>query len=402
MPKVNHEILKWARETAGLGEAAAVEKIDINAARGVAAIDRLRAIESGEVPPTRRQLLKMSQVYRRPLVTFYLRVQPSKGERGEDFRSLPDRSTGQEALIDALVRDIRTRQSVVRAVLIDEDEATPKPFVGSMNLSTGVANVAASITREIGFNLSEFRDKRSPEAAFAYLRGEVEAIGVFVLLIGNLGSHHTAIDVEAFRGFALSDDIAPFIIINDQDARTAWSFTLLHELTHVWLGKTGVSGNSPGIEIEKFCNDVAARILLPTAELESITVDPRFGASALARTISDFAGARNLSSTMVAYNLWRLGKLRDDTWNGLRALFRRQWQAGREASRNAQKEGDGPSYYVVRRHRLGPALLDFVSRSLGYGALSPTKAGRVLGVRPRNVAPLLKTVETFSGERRSA
>src|SRR5437868_12632171 len=169
MPKVNHEILKWARETAGLGEAAAVEKIGINAARGVAAIDRLRAIESGEVPPTRRQLLKMSQVYRRPLVTFYLRVQPSKGERGEDFRSLPDRSTGQEALIDALVRDIRTRQSVVRAVLIDEDEATPKPFVGSMNLSAGIANVAASIAREIGFNLSEFRDKRSPEAAFAYL-----------------------------------------------------------------------------------------------------------------------------------------------------------------------------------------------------------------------------------------
>jgi len=38
-------------------------------------------------------------------------------------------------------------------------------------------------------------------------------VGIFVLLIGDLGSYHTAFDLEVFRGFALSDDIAPFIII---------------------------------------------------------------------------------------------------------------------------------------------------------------------------------------------
>jgi hypothetical protein len=34
-----------------------------------------------------------------------------------------------------------------------------------------------------------------------------------------------------FRGFAPADDLAPFIVINDNDP--AHSFTLLHELVHI-------------------------------------------------------------------------------------------------------------------------------------------------------------------------
>jgi transcriptional regulator with XRE-family HTH domain len=71
MPRVNPEILSWARETAGLSRGEAVEKLGINDARGVAAVDRLAAIESGAAEPSRPLLLKMARHYRRPLVTFY-------------------------------------------------------------------------------------------------------------------------------------------------------------------------------------------------------------------------------------------------------------------------------------------------------------------------------------------
>jgi Zn-dependent peptidase ImmA (M78 family) len=403
MPKVNHEILKWARETAGLGISDATAKLGIRDARGIAADDRLAAMEAGGVQPSRTLLLKMAQQYRRPLVTFYLRSAPRKGERGEDFRSVPDRHTGQEALIDALVRDVRMRQSVVRAILVDEDEAKPRKFVGSMTMEAGVQAVAASICSETGISLSEFRSQRSAVEAFAYLRAKAEAAGVFVLLMGNLGSHHTAIDVDAFRGFALSDDIAPFVIINDQDARTAWSFTLLHELAHVWLGATGVSGDFADVAIETFCNDVARSILLPTTELNLVGVDHQTVAETASQRVTEFARKRHLSNSMVAYNLFRAGLMSQDTWKALRGWYRDQWRAAREASREKQKDAEGPSYYVVRRHRLGAALLTFVSRSLGYGALSPTKAGRVLGVRPRNVAPLLNGIDHLGANaRRSA
>jgi Zn-dependent peptidase ImmA (M78 family) len=258
----------------------------------------------------------------------------------------------------------------------------------------------ASIRQTIGIDLAEFRAQASPESAFALLRAKVEATGVFVLLIGNLGSHHTAIDVEAFRGFALADPLAPFIVINDQDAKPAWPFTLLHELAHLWLGKTGVSGAFADAQIEKFCNDVAGSFLLPNTELSFVGVRPETDLQTAARAIGDFATERHLSHTMVAYRLMRIGSLTEEAWRTLTAAFRRQWRLGREAKRERQKESTGPDYYIVRRHRLGSALLRFVARNMSDGALTPTRASKVLGVKPRNVATLLSTA-ALSGRHRA-
>lgn len=392
MPNVSHEILRWARETAGLSASEAVDKLGIGDARGVSAADRLAALETGEAEPSRPLLLKMAQHYRRPLVTFYMSAPPRKGDRGEDFRNVPDRHTHSEALVDALVRDIRARQRMVRDILDDDEDIKPLPFIGSMSMRDGVGAVLASIRQLIRIDLSEFRAQSSPESAFALLRSRVEAAGIFVLLMGNLGSHHTAINVEAFRGFALADDVAPFVVLNDQDAKTAWSFTLIHELAHLWLGTTGVSGAFADAQIEKFCNDVAGSFLLPANELPLMRVDRNTDHATAALRIGEFAEERYVSNSMVAYSLLRAGLLTEDSWRALASQFVAQWRKSREAKRENQKDGSGPNYYIVRRHRLGIALLHFVSRSMADGALTPTKAGQVLGVKPRSVAPLLAVV----------
>jgi Zn-dependent peptidase ImmA (M78 family) len=392
MPKVSHDILRWARETAGLDASKAVDKLGIGNARGVSALDRLAAIEAGVAEPTRPLLLKMAQHYRRPLVTFYMSAPPRKGDRGEDFRNIPDRRTHSESLVDALVRDIRARQRMARDVLGDDPDTAPLPFIGSMAMKDGVGAVLASIRQIIRFDLDEFRAQGSAERAFAFLRSRVEAAGIFVLLMGNLGSHHTAIDVEAFRGFALADDVAPFVVLNDQDARTAWSFTLIHELAHLWLGATGVSGVSADAQIEKFCNDIAASLLLPANDLPLARVDRDTDIAIAAQRIGVFAQERHVSNSMVAYGLLRAGLLTEDSWRALTGQFAAQWRKGRDTKRENRKDGSGPDYYVVRRHRLGTALLHLVSRSMADGALTPTKASQMLGVRPRSVAPLLAVV----------
>jgi Zn-dependent peptidase ImmA (M78 family) len=379
-----------------LSEAAG--KLGILRRSGVSAKDRLAAIEAGQIDPRRSLLLKMAQQYRRPLVTFYMSARPRKGDRGEDFRNVPDRHTSAEVLVDALVRDIRARQSTVRAVLVDDEEAKPLPFIGSMSMGDGVGAVLASLRQIIRIDLSEFRAQASPESAFALLRSRVEAAGIFVLLMGNLGSHHSAIDVDSFRGFALADDTAPFVVINDQDAKSAWSFTLIHELVHLWLGTTGVSGVFADAEIEKFCNDVAGSFLLPANELPQVGVNLKTDVEAAAQRIGEFAEERHLSRSMVAYSLFRAGLLTDEAWRTLSSRFRMQWRQSREAKREREKDGTGPSYYVVRRHRLGSALLHFVSRNLSDGALTPTKASQVLGVKPRSVAFLLSTVGLSGGQ----
>ena len=230
------------------------------------------------------------------------------------------------------------------------------------------------------------------EDAFALLRARAEAAGVFVLLIGNLGSHHTAIDLETFRGFALADKIAPFVIINDQDAQAAWSFTLLHELAHLWLGETGVSGVFAEAAIEQFCNMVASEFLLPSDELANLQVDETTDFETAQARVTAFAEDRHLSRSMVAYKLYQIGAIDRDAWSHLSAFFRQKWLQSRaeRRERTREKEG-GPSYYVVRRHRVGTALIELVRRTMAEGILAPSKAGKILGVKPSNVEPLAKS-----------
>lgn len=391
MTSVNPEILRWARETAGLGIEDAALKLDLKAARGIPGSTRLAAIEGGEKEPSRPLLLKMAKAYRRPLITFYLSAPPRKGERGQDFRTLPpEHSRRDDALVDALIRDVSARQEMVRALLEAEDEAVLLPFVGSMAMRDGAEAVLEAICTTLKLDLFKFRngdhsDNISPRRGFEYLRECAERAGIFVLLIGNLGSHHTNLDVEIFRGFALADPIAPFIVINDQDARTAWSFTLLHELAHIWLGQTGVSGEKADSAIERFCNDVAGRFLLPARDVQG-EVQALRGVQfeELVLRVNQIASERGVSSSMVAYKLLQQNAITRDLWTRLHSFFRQQWIQKRQAERDRDGDG-GPNYYVVRRHRIGARLLSLTRRMVEAGSLAPSKAAKILGVKSSNV-----------------
>jgi hypothetical protein len=59
----------------------------------------------------------MAKQYRRPLMAFYMSAVPRLGERGQDFRTLPpEHSRSDDAMVDALNRDVRARQEIVRAL----------------------------------------------------------------------------------------------------------------------------------------------------------------------------------------------------------------------------------------------------------------------------------------------
>jgi Zn-dependent peptidase ImmA (M78 family) len=390
MPQVNPEILKWARETAGLSLDEAAKAIALNAAHGRTGGERLAALEAGDGEPTRQQLARMADKYRRPLITFYLATRPATGERGEDFRRAPKAPPVDfNPRLDALIRNIRARQDVVR-FLLEDDESEPLPFIASAKTVDGVDAVVSSILKITGFDLSEFRRAVDVDKAFTYLRDRLERVGIFVLLLGDLGSHHSKIESRDFRGYAIADPIAPFIVINDNDARSAWSFTALHEAAHLWLGQTGLSGASHEASVERFCNDVAGAILLPTAEIRAIKTAQLSSFDDSVVAITAFASERNVSRAMVAYLLLRAKRIDANRYSDLDDHFYGAWLKSKE--KKADKDeggGGGPNRYVVLRHRLGPALTGVARQYLEAGTLSPTKASSLLGVRPSSVRTFL-------------
>jgi hypothetical protein len=167
---------------------------------------------------------------------------------------------------------------------------------------------------------------------------------------------------------------------------------------HLWLGETGVSGDQFGSPVERFCNDVAGEFLLPTEELGELDVKSTTLLQLAEQRITSFANDRNVSRSMVAYKLYRAGTINQDIWHQLSSSFRQNWlQARTEKRARAWDHEGGPNYYVVRRHRLGHALVGLVRRSMADGILSPSKAGKVLGVKPIYVEALVN----IAGSQRS-
>jgi Zn-dependent peptidase ImmA (M78 family) len=290
--------------------------------------------------------------------------------------------------LDALIRDIRGRQGIVKD-LLEQTEPRRVDYVASVTMDVPPLELAHRIAVRLGFSLAEFRQQGTVQAAFSYLREKVEASGAFVLLLGNLGSYHTNIPSGVFRGYAIADPFAPFIVVNDRDAPVAWSFTTLHELTHLWLGATGVSGSSTDVQLEGYCNNVAGEMLLPESEMKELSFLRRASLQETIEAVAQFASRRKISRAMVAYKLLRVNLITHTRWRELDKHYEDEWVAAQAQPATKDKNEGGPSYYVVKRHRLGHALLDLVKNSLGEGFLTHTKASQILGVKPRNVDPLI-------------
>ena len=182
--------------------------------------------------------------------------------------------------------------------------------------------------------------------------------------------------------------IAPFVIINECDSHRLGRSR--HELVHLLLGHTGLSGLSPGTERSGSATRSLQSGCCPSqCSTNSSLIETKTSRSR--RHGSVRRPGEEPSQTMVAYRLLRTDHIDQRTFDLMNSAFGAQWQRERDRRRAQSRESDrGPNYYVVRRQRVGQALLGFGQRMMDSGALSTTKAARVLGVKPTQVGKLLR------------
>ena len=326
---INPCILKWAREKSGL------TLKEISKKMGLKEKNQIIRFEAGEVAPTQFQLNKLASIYYQPQIVFYLNTPPPKGEYSTDFRKPnPEISNRQNAQLEALVRKIATKQDFVRDLLDKDPEYQDVVFVESVHLDEHPKMVAQKIAEILNFDCQDktIRGKNAEEL-FSKLRSCIEQIGVFVLLAGDLGSYHTKLGPEVFRGLAISDTKAPFIVINRYDAVSTRTFTLIHELVHILLDLTGTSENQIGSEvttweeeIERFCSDVAGEFLLPEDSFEVHSDDiENMNRSELYNYTSRIANDWSVSESLVAYKFYRLELINKSCYQDITGQYYFHW-----------------------------------------------------------------------------
>ncbi len=227
----------------------------------------------GPARPTMKQLEDFAKATYTPFGFMFLAHPPVEQLPIPDFRTFGDHQvrTPTPNLLDTIYA-CEERQAWYQ----DYAEVTgvdPVALVGSQSLSTPVETAAVALRDQLGFGLDRRVEFSNWSQAFDGLREHAETAGVLVMTNGVVGSNtYRRLNPDEFRGFALVDAMAPVVFVNGSDTKAAQIFTLAHELCHVSLGESAVSRPDlgeldSGNETERWCNAVAAELLVPRASI---------------------------------------------------------------------------------------------------------------------------------------
>ncbi|MGC1295974.1 MAG: ImmA/IrrE family metallo-endopeptidase [Alloacidobacterium sp.] len=236
---INGKMLTWARNRAGFE----IERL----AKGNITVEKLKAWESGDEFRTEKQAIDIAQELGISYAILFMPIVPPP-----DNPPIPDLRTlnGQQLKKPSLeFRDVLNttfiRQDWIRDERLERG-AKPLSFVGRFKLSSDPKAVAADMRHAFKLDPKDRTECADFEAFIKHLVARAEDLGILIMRSAIVGHDtHRTLRVEEFRGFALSDPIAPVVFINDADAKAAQIFTIAHELAHIWIGANGVSDRRP-------------------------------------------------------------------------------------------------------------------------------------------------------------
>ncbi len=259
---IKPELLSWARERAGL-------EVDALSHR----FPKITAWENGTVRPTLKQVEDFAKATHTPVGFLFLEEPPVETVPIPDFRTIRNKAIARPSpdLLD-MIYVCQQRQEWYRDFARGE-RISPPSFVGSVSLNSSVESTAAIMRRALGFDVEERRRIPTWTDALRLFIGQADEAGIMVMCSGVvLNNNYRPLDPDEFRGFALSDSLAPLVFINGADTKAAQMFTLAHELAHIWLGQSVVSDAQaslvPDHHTERWCNNVAAELLVPLGVLK--------------------------------------------------------------------------------------------------------------------------------------
>jgi len=309
---IHVDVLRWSMERAGLSDEDLADYVGTS-------LSIVQAWLNGTRKPTFPQAKKIASKTRVPFGFLFLPSPPSEALPIPDFRTVAGRPVGEVSLdLRDLVLDSIVKQDWLSEYR-KESGASEVEFVGSARPDASAKTIASDIRSWINLDNIPIRSKNADQHLRTLIR-RVESIGVLVLRSGVVGNNTSRpLSVREFRGFSLSDRFAPLIFINSLDSKSAQSFTLMHELGHIWRGDSGISGglqqSSSGVET--LCNKVAAEVLVPGSEFEE---QWRLGAS-VEDSIELCSEYFRASKYVVAIRAYESGLIDRDTVNQLLSLF---------------------------------------------------------------------------------
>ncbi len=259
--EITSRMLRWACERAGFNPDELSERFP-----------RILSWIDGETKPTLKQAEDFAKAVHVPIGYLFLTAPPQEPIPIPDFRTIGNQHIQRPSpdLLDTIYICQQRQEWYQEFARVTGDD--PCPFVGAASITDNVEVAAERMRNALGFEIAARRAMRTWEEALREFIDKADDSGVLIMVNGVVGNNnHRRLDPDEFRGFALADPLAPLVFLNGADTKSGQMFTLAHELAHIWLGQSALSDLEPigtsTYQIETWCNQVAAEMLVPLADL---------------------------------------------------------------------------------------------------------------------------------------
>lgn len=368
-------VLEWAIKRAGVS----VESAHKKAAQWI----------SGEAKPTFKQAMDIAKKLQIPFGYLWLKEPPKEREIIPDLRTIGNLANPELSLeLKTLIEDMKYKQGWFKDYL-RENELSYCSAVGNFSERDGADTVACDITKTM--DLKDLIGARVKKELL--LKALIKKCDILTILVMRDGIFHgntrKKLALEEFRGFSIYDREAPLVFINANDSKAGQIFTLIHELAHLWIGKEGISDVASNSDnaIELFCNEVAARVLMPEAlirkKFEEIYADD---------WLSELSDIFSVSAFSILNRLKTLGMLNHkdykeyydietEKFNSIPTAKRQKGAPPIEKTARA-KNGDMFSFAVISSVVSGDESYTGGAKLLGYTKIDIIdKLGKELGIK---------------------
>ncbi|WP_162915041.1 ImmA/IrrE family metallo-endopeptidase [Desertibaculum subflavum] len=379
LPGVQPALLKWARETAHLS----LEEV---AARLKKAVEEIDAWETGADAPSYAQLERLAyDLYKRPLAIFFLPSPPAEPKPEAEFRALPDadlRRLSRDTVL--LIRRARAYQASLVELFAGRSPVA-EPLWRRLNLDTSrpIAPQAAAIRSALGVPApgADEWGAADGDQALKLWRKAIEAAGVFVF--------KDTFKQKELSGFCLEHPELPVVMINNSTTKTRQVFSLLHELAHVLMRRRAISTFDDSLlerlppteqRIERFCNRIAAEVLVPSQDFAAQATVLSASIEALpSEAFAALAARYRVSREVILRRFRDAGRVSQAFYEERKS----EWDGQR--SENASSGGN---FYLTKGAYLSERLMSEVFARYARRQISVDEAADFIGVKPRQVDEL--------------
>lgn len=374
---VTPKVLAWAIDRAGANTAKLARSLGVEQ-------EQVDAWAQGESHPPFSKALQLATILRIPFGYLFLSDPPRTEIPLPDLRTLPNEEL-REPSVDflELLYEVIAKQNWYRDFL--EEQGAKRPtFVSKYTSSDSAIEVAADIRQTLSMSNGVRSNARAWSDYLRLLSGSAEDAGVMVMRSGVVGNNTSRpLSAREFQGFAIIDPVAPLVFINGQDFESAKIFTLLHELAHIWVGKSGISNpdetqvstnNTPPIEL--FCNSIAAEALVPQAEFLN-----RWRSPVTSERIQQLAQHFFVSTLVILRRAKELDQINTSQFFTL---------LEQERKKRTKEKPSGGDYYRNVKARHGSNFTEAVLQDVRQGKTGYRDAARLLDVKVRALEKMVE------------